>query len=144
MSFDPVTAVLNIGTKVIDRLWPDPTQRDAAKLELLKMQQTGELAQLASETELAKGQQEINKVEASSGNVFVSGWRPFIGWVCGGAFAYSFILQPFLVFILVAAGVAFDAGKLPILDWDQLGFVLLGMLGLGGMRTFEKTRGLTK
>jgi len=72
MSLDPVTALLDIGGKVIDRLWPDPTQAANAKLELFKLQQSGELAQIA-------GQLEINKVEAANPSVFVSGWRPFVG-----------------------------------------------------------------
>src|SRR5690348_17894674 len=75
---DIVTAVSGVAGKLIDRLWPDPTQAAAAKLELLKMEQTGELAQLASTTDLLKGQLDINKAEAGNSNVFVAGWRPFI------------------------------------------------------------------
>jgi hypothetical protein len=73
MAIDPVTAILDIGGKVIDRLWPDPVQAAQAKLELIKLQQSGDLAQIA-------GQLEINKVEAASSNPFTSGWRPFVGW----------------------------------------------------------------
>lgn len=135
MAVDPISAVLDIGGKLIDRLWPDATQRDAAKLELLKMQQTGELAQLAAETELAKGQIEVNQVEAGSSNLFVAGWRPWIGWVCGVAFSYHFVVQPMLAFILAATG---HPVTLPTFNMDALYTVLLGMLGLGSMRTFEK------
>jgi len=84
MSLDPVSALLDIGGKVIDRVWPDPVQAATAKLELVKLQQSGELAAMA-------GQLEINKVEAASASVFVSGWRPFIGWVCGAACAWNWI-----------------------------------------------------
>ncbi len=139
MAFDPISIALDLGSKVIDRLWPDPTQRDAAKLELLKMQQTGELAQLTAETDLAKGQIAINEAEASSSNLFVSGWRPWIGWVCGVAFAYHFVLQPLLAFLLAAIG---HPVTLPVFDMTTLYTVLMGMLGLGTMRTFEKTKGV--
>jgi len=90
--------------------------------------------------EVAKGQMEVNKAEAQSGSVFKGGWRPFIGWTCGAAFAYHFILQPFLVFIITAAGL--DMPALPDFDMESLMPVLLGMLGLGGMRSFEKSKGV--
>jgi hypothetical protein len=139
MAFDPISAALDIGGKVIDRLWPDPAQRDAAKLELLKMQQTGELAQLTADTDLAKAQAAINAQEAQSPTLFVSGWRPFIGWVCGLAFAYDFILQRLLAFLLAAVG---HPVELPVFDTNSLVTVLMGMLGLGGLRTFEKVKGV--
>jgi len=135
MAFDPISTVLDIGNKVIDRLWPDPAQRDAAKLELLKMQQTGDLAKLAADTDLAKGQLAINAAEAASTSAFVAGWRPFIGWVCGGALAYHYILQPLLAFIIANMGYAL---VLPDFDMDSLREILYGMLGLGGMRSVEK------
>jgi len=84
MALDPVTAILDIGSKVIDRIWPDSAQAAAAKLELFKLQQSGELQQIM-------GQLEINKAEAANASVFVSGWRPFIGWVCGLACAWNWI-----------------------------------------------------
>lgn len=139
MAIDPISAALDIGGKLIDRLWPDATQAAAAKLELLKMQQTGELAQLTAETELAKGQIEVNQAEAGSSSLFVAGWRPWIGWVCGVAFAYHFVVQPILAFILAATG---HPVTLPTFNMDALYTVLLGMLGLGSMRTFEKYKGV--
>jgi len=142
MAFDPISAALGIGEKLIDRLWPDPAQRDSAKLELLKMQQTGELAQLASDTQLAKGQLAINAKEAAHSNIFVSGWRPFIGWVCGVAFAYALVLQPMMVFILAASGKVLP--PLPNIDTNLLGWALGGILGLGTMRTTEKIKRVTK
>lgn len=92
--------------------------------------------------ELAKGQLEINKAEAASGSVFKGGWRPFIGWVCGVAFAYHFVLQPFIVFGVTAAGV--EIPELPSFDMSSLMTVMMGMLGLGGLRSYEKKQGLTK
>ena len=95
---------------------------------------------LAHEQNLA--QMAINKEEASSGSLFKGGWRPFIGWVCGLAFAYHFILQPLLVFILATFSIALP--DLPEFDMGTLLPILGGMLGIGGLRTYEKQKGLTK
>lgn len=143
MAIDPVTAVLEIGSKVIDKLWPDPVQRDAAKLELLKMQQSGELQKLASETELAKSQIEVNQEEAKSSSLFVSGWRPAAGWVCVIGLAYTFFLRPLMVFAIGFIDV--PAGSPPItnppeLDMGELITLLFGMLGLGTIRMQEKLK----
>jgi hypothetical protein len=77
-------------------------------------------------------QGEINKVEAQHRTIFVAGWRPFIGWVCGIALAYNFIIRDMLVWYMGAATAP------PALQMEHLMTVLIGMLGLGGMRTFEK------
>jgi hypothetical protein len=74
--------------------------------------------------------------------VFKGGWRPFIGWVCGSAFAYHFVLQPVIVFVVLAVGV--DLPPLPEFDMTSLMTVLMGMLGLGGLRTYEKKQGIAK
>ena len=95
-------------------------------------------------TELHKAnmaQIEINKIEAGHRSLFVAGWRPFVGWTCGIAMLYHFLLQPIIVFGLSAAGLSFD---LPTFDMGSLMTVLMGMLGLGELRTFEKTKGVTK
>jgi len=94
-----------------------------------------EKAQLIQE--INKAQIEVNKVEAGSTNLFVSGWRPFVGWTCGIALCYHFVLQPFLVFLLYSFGYQVD---LPVFDMTTLTTILLGMLGLGGMRSFEKVK----
>ena len=122
-----VDALLGIGGKLIDKLIPDPAARDAARLDLLKLQQSGELAAMLAQTE-------INKVEAANSSVFVSGWRPAIGWVCALAMAYQYLLRPFLVaFNPVLAFPGLDVNL-----WQ----LLAGMLGLGGLRTFEKVNGV--
>lgn len=131
--------VFDIGMKLVERFFPDPKAAGEAKLELLRMQQTGELAQLAANTDLAKGQLEVNKAEAGSDSIFVAGWRPFIGWTCGAAFAYKFVLAPFIVLGLTAAGHPIS---LPVLDFTEMSTILLGMLGLGAMRTTEKIKGV--
>ena len=141
MALDPITAGFDFGAKLIERIWPDPTVREEAKLKLAEMQQNGELAKLTAETEIIKGQLEINAEEAKSQNIFVSGWRPFIGWVCGAAFAYTFIFQPFIVYIAKLCG---SLASPPDIDGWLLFNVLGAMLGLGAMRSWEKGKGVTK
>lgn len=128
MALDPVSALLDIGGKVLDRVLPDPAQQAAAKLELMKLQQNGELAQIT-------GQMEINKVEAASSSLFVSGWRPSIGWVCGAGFAVQFVIGPLAEWGSALAG---HPVKFPQMDTGTMMPLLLGMLGLGGLRTAEK------
>lgn len=124
---------------LMDKLFPDPTAAAAAKLQVMEMAQRGELAQLDADVKLATGQLDINKQEAASASLFVAGWRPFIGWTCGAAFAFKFIVAPLLAFGFAAAG---HAVALPVLDFTEMSTVLLGMLGLGGLRTVEKVKGV--
>ena len=86
-------------------------------------------------------QMAINREEAKSRNIFIAGWRPFIGWTCGIALAWTYVGTPILQFILAQTGHLID---LPSLDMSQMMPVLLGMLGLGGLRTFEKFKGVSK
>ena len=118
------------GLKVLDKFIPDPEARARAEKELRD-------SFLAAD----QGQMEVNKVEAANANVFVSGWRPFIGWTCGAAFAYHYVLQPFLVFAFATMG---KTVVLPVFSMESLLTVLLGLLGLGGMRTYEKFKGVAK
>lgn len=128
MALDPISALFEVGSKVLDRVLPDPAQQAAAKLELLKLQQNGELAQIS-------GQMEINKVEAASSSLFVSGWRPSIGWICGAGFAVQFVVGPLAEWGSALAG---HPVKFPQMDTGTMMPLLLGMLGLGGLRTAEK------
>ena len=91
--------------------------------------------------ELAKGQLEINKAEAQSRNIFVAGWRPFIGWTCGVAMAYNYVIHPIMIFVLAQLDYLV---ALPALDLGEMMPVLMGMLGLGGLRSFEKYKGISK
>jgi hypothetical protein len=128
MALDPVTALFEVGSKVLDRVLPDPAQQAAAKLELMKLQQNGELAQIT-------GQMDINKVEAASNSLFVSGWRPSIGWVCSAGFAVQFVIGPLAEWGSTLAG---HSVKFPQMDTGTMMPLLLGMLGLGSLRTVEK------
>lgn len=132
MSLDPISAALDIGGKLIDRLWPDPTQAAAAKLQLLQMQQNGELAIITTQTD-------TNKVEAASSSVFVAGWRPFCGWIGGCGLAYAAIIEPTARFVsTVMVGYT---GDFPAIDTTVTMQVLFGMLGLGAMRSYDKAKG---
>jgi hypothetical protein len=130
--------ILEIGKGIINRLFPDPAAAAAAQLELLKMQQNGDLAQLAADTDLAKLQIQTNIAEAS-GNWFTAGWRPCIGWVCGAGLAYAALIEPFARFI---AKVGFGyTSEFPVIDTNLTMQILMGMLGLGAMRSVEKIKG---
>ena len=122
-------------TGLLDKVIEDKDQKAALAHEIATMSDTH--AQQA-----LMGQLEINKAEAASGSIFKGGWRPFIGWVCGVAFAYHFVLQPLIVFGVTAAGV--DIPALPEFDMGSLMTVMMGMLGLGGMRSIEKLKKIEK
>jgi hypothetical protein len=133
-----IAPILEIGKGIINRLFPDPAAAAAAQLELLKMQQNGDLAQLAADTDLAKLQIQTNIAEAA-GNWFTAGWRPCIGWVCGAGLAYAALIEPFARFI---AKVGFGyTGEFPVIDTNLTMQILMGMLGLGAMRSIEKIKG---
>ena len=91
--------------------------------------------------ELAKGQMEINKTEAAHKSLFVAGWRPAIGWICGLGMASNFLLIPIANFVLALTGSAI---VIPLLDTGEMMPVLMGMLGLGAMRTYEKKQGVQR
>ena len=140
-----LSGLFDLGKGIINRIFPDPAQAAAAQLELLKMQQNGELAQLAADTDLAKLQIQVNIEEAKHANIFVSGWRPAVGWCCAAAFAYSYVLLPFLQFVVFTFGTAEMAAQLklaPALELSEMVPVLFGMLGLSGLRTAERIKGV--
>lgn len=134
MAFDPITAILNVGNTILDRVLPDKQANDAAKAQLLSLQLSGDISSTIAQIQ-------VNQAEAASNSVFVAGWRPFVGWICGSAFAYAYIIQPFLQFILVACKVNIDLSKIPVVSMAEISPVLLGMLGLGAMRSYDKANG---
>lgn len=140
MDLTGLGGIFDFAGKVVDKLFPDPVKAQEAKIELFKLQQTGELAKLASETSLAQGQLDINKVEAASESLFVSGPRPFVIWVGGFSLAYAAILEPLLRF---TAAVAFGyTGQFPAIDTTITLQVLGGLLGLGYLRSADKKAGV--
>jgi Holin of 3TMs, for gene-transfer release len=137
---DPLSLVA-IGGKLLDKLsdyFPSPEKKAQAQLALMEMAQKGELAHLDAEFNLAKGQLDVNKTEAASEHLFVSGWRPAIGWVCGLAFFTQFVLGPAISYIAISVG---HPVSFPKFDFGEMMPILLGMLGLGSMRTVEKIKG---
>ena len=119
-------------TEVLDRVVPDKAAAAKAKLEM-------EARLLEAATTQASQQAEINKIEASHASIFVSGWRPYIGWVCGMAIAWAFLLAPMLSWLLPLTGVV---AAVPPLQTEFLLELVFAMLGLGGLRTFEKLKGV--
>ena len=126
MALDPITAVADLAKTAIQTIWPDKTEQ--------------EKAQLAAAVALVQGQLDINKAEASNPSVFVSGWRPFIGWVCGVACAWNWIGLP-----LVKVGLTLWGHPLEMspANLSEMMPILMGMLGLGALRTVEKIQGVS-
>ena len=129
-----IAPILEIGKSLLDRFGPeDQSKRRLMEAEFLRMAAEGELKQTIA-------QLEINAKEAAHPSVWVSGWRPFFGWAGGAGFVYATILQP-----LIAWGAAIKGWPAPpALNLDLLWVVITGMLGIGGLRTFEKAKGVTK
>ncbi len=119
---------------LIDRI-PDANERARAK-------EAVEAQMLAAMTSLVQGQLAINQKEAEHGSIFVAGWRPGIGWICGIALGWNFIVQPIGSWAAFLAGA--DLAGMPTLDTGELTTILLGMLGLGGLRTYEKRLGVAR
>jgi hypothetical protein len=128
-------ALIGPVTGLLDKFIPDADERARLAHEIATMSER-------HAQQLAKGQIEINKAEAAHKNMFVAGWRPFVGWTCGIALAWHFVGQPLAVFVIVYSGV--ESPPLPTFEMESLLTVLLGMLGLGGLRTFEKTKGVSR
>ncbi len=119
----------------VTRIWPDASEHEKGKLALLQQELAGNLS-------VALAQSKVNEISAASPSIFVAGARPFIMWICGVGLLYASLLEPLLRYIAV---VGFDyAGKFPVINSDITLQVLLGMLGLGGMRSVEKTKGVAR
>jgi hypothetical protein len=128
-------ALIGPVTGILDKFIEDKDAKNAMAHEIATM------AEKAAH-EAAMAQVAVNQQEAKHKSLFVAGWRPSVGWICSIAMGYHFVLQPLIIFGAGMAGVAIP--ELPQFDMDSLMTVLLGMLGLGGLRTYEKQKGLTK
>lgn len=117
-------------TKILDKLVADKDLKTKLQHELEMVIHSANLAQM-----------EVNKAEAVHKSIFVAGWRPFVGWTCGVSLAYHFLLAPILQFSFALAG--YDQ-EVPKFDFSQLSTILMGMLGLGGLRTWEKMNGVAR
>ena len=118
-------AVSDLATSVISRIWPDKSE--------------AEKQQLAAAVSLVQGQLAINAKEAENPSVFVSGWRPFIGWVCGAGCAWNWVVLPAVKAVALYFGHPL---ALSPADLSEMMPLLLGMLGLGGLRSYEKVNGV--
>lgn len=119
--------VAGLASTVIEKIWPNKSEQ--------------ERAELAAALAVVQGQIEVNQAEAASSSVFVAGWRPFIGWVCGSACAWNWIGLPITKMGLALAGYTLELSPA---DLTEMLPVLMGMLGLGALRTFEKTKGVAR
>lgn len=135
MNLNPIGGIIEAVGGVIGDLVTTDKERLAAQIELAKV-----------DASLLTGQMDVNKAEATSGSLFVAGWRPACGWIGAGAMGYQFLLYPLLVWIwaLLQAKdwVPVTLSAPPMLDTDALWVILTGMLGIAGARTFEKVRGV--
>lgn len=127
-----VTVLLGALGPVLERLIPDPNARNAFSLQLITALQGADLSQL-----------KVNEIEAGNPNLFVSGWRPFIGWICGGALFYQYIFLPLGVYVasFISASAVTNLLNAPKLD-GNLWELMVGMLGMGALRSFEKFKGV--
>ena len=123
--------------KVVDKLIPDPQAKAAAQLEILKMNQAGEFKAIDADLQVMLAQTEVNKAEASSTDTFRGGWRPAVGYVCVTGMAWTYVASPMFAWLSAAKGWPAP----PTVDTFDLMIMLGGMLGFGGMRSFEKIRG---
>ena len=128
-------SLLPVVGDVLDRFFPD-------KEKAAEAQRAIEAALIQNAAQINLAQIEVNKAEAASRNVFVAGWRPFIGWACGMAFFWQFVGMPLTVFVLGILDK--PVPELPVFDFGPLMTVMMGMLGLGGLRTYEKLKGVAK
>ena len=129
-----VTALVPALGTLVDRLIPDRAAAEKAKAEM-------EAALVKASNEAALAQVEVNKIEAGHSSVFVAGWRPAIGWVCAAGLAWAFVVAPVASWALMVLGIK---AELPAIQFDHLFELVLAMLGIGGLRTFEKLRGVAR
>ena len=125
--------ILDIGKSLLERWFPDPAQKAKAEAEFLQLLQEQELKKVIA-------QLEVNAREAASPHMFVAGWRPAVGWCCAAGFLWATIGQPVFAWLAIAKGWPAP----PSIDTEVLMYVLGGMLGLGTLRTFEKTKNVSK
>ena len=129
-----INVLLPIIGNVLDKIIPDNNAKEQAKQQIEK-------ALIDNAAQINLTQAETNKIEAAHRSIFVSGWRPFLGWVSGCGFAWVFVASPVIRWVLALNGINI---ALPELQTDVLMELTFAMLGLAGLRTYEKQKGLTK
>ena len=126
-----IAPIFELGKSLIERWFPDPAKKAEAEAQFMLMMQEQDFKKVL-------GQLEVNAAEAASPHIFVAGWRPFVGWCCGLGFLWATIAQPMVAWVAAARGWPAP----PAIDTEVLLYVLGGMLGLGTLRSFEKTKGV--
>lgn len=127
-------AIVEIGARLLDKIIPDKDAREKAQAELLKAAQDQDFQK-------AIAQIEVNKMEAQHTSLFVAGWRPAIGWICVTGLGYNFLLYPMMTWLVVVTGS--ELAPPPLLS-ENLMELVMGMLGLGALRSFEKWKGVAR
>ena len=140
MGFDitGLGSVFDFLSKGIDKLFPDKNEANKVKLEMLRLQQEGEFKELDLEFKAAASQVAVNMKEAEHPSVFVSGWRPAVGWICVLAYGFNYLALPVLNW--AAKWIDQSAPVIISLETGELTTLLFGMLGIGGLRTYEKVK----
>ncbi len=134
MDLAGLSSVAKLGSDIINRIWPDASAAEQAKLAVV-------MAELDAQVKLAMTQSDVNKAEAANPSLFVSGWRPGIGWICVSALGYQFILYPLLMWLTVWFP---DIQAPQLVGSDMLFELMFGMLGLAGLRSWEKSKGVAQ
>ena len=132
---DPLTVGISLVSNILDKIFPDKDKADAAKLEMFKLQSQGVLQEVMNNYNLAIQQIAVNLADAQSGKWYQQ-WRSFVGWICGFSLGYNYIFFPFISWTVKCFYP--EAPPMPALDGGELTTILLGMLGLGAMKTIEK------
>lgn len=134
MDLTGLGSIFDFGTAVLNRVWPDANEAEKAKMAVF-------LAQLDAEAKAQQAQIAVNQAEAGNTNTFVSGWRPAVGWICVLALGYQYVVYPILLWLLLFWPTL--VAPKPVLS-DVLYELLFGMLGLAGMRSWEKIKGVVR
>lgn len=138
MDITGLGSVFDFGSKIIDKMWPNKDDADKAKLALLQLQQAGEFKEMELGQQIALEQIKANATEAASGSLFVGGWRPAVGWMCVFGLGYMTLFRPIASWVATIYGVG---SVPPVVDTTVLLELLLGMLGMGGLRSYDKKQG---
>ena len=138
MSLTGIDSVFDFGKSVIERIWPDANKRSEEMRKLEELRQNGDLEKLKLHVQLLVAQIDLNKTEAQHPSVFVAGWRPFIGWCGGVSIAWAGVFHPLLTWVWAF----FDMTGSPpnLIESTALGTIVTGMLGVGGMRSYDKMK----
>lgn len=129
-----IGAIADLAKDLVGRFFPDKTESEKAQMSLI-------LTTMQNQMAMNQGQMDTNKIEAANPNFFVSGWRPFVGWICGGACAWNWIGLPICLFIATSFGKKIEVAPA---DISQMLPLLMGLLGMGALRTYEKTQGVAR